>query len=110
MYIPFQRNFLDGYSAYEVANYSGVIVHMERAVKNYWEAEQECRALCEGKYENREFMDLYEAIASKWTKLTLSKFVFMNCQNCVKFVINVTWESGWKRRNSVKILRGLTHF
>ena len=40
---------------------------MERAVKNYWEAEQECRALCEGKYENREFMDLYEAIASKWT-------------------------------------------
>ncbi|XP_072046078.1 prolyl 3-hydroxylase 1-like [Amphiura filiformis] len=67
------RNFLDAYSAYEIRNYTGVIVHMESALKNYWMAEEECRAMCEGKYENREFMDLYEAIANHYASTLFCK-------------------------------------
>ena len=57
---------MEAYTAYEVGNWTGVIYHMETALSYYWLADEECRAMCEGKYENREFMDLYEAMASKF--------------------------------------------
>ena len=61
-----------GYGAYQAGDFPVVIHNMEESLKEYWKADDECRALCEGKYENREFMDLYEAISSKYNECLFS--------------------------------------
>ncbi|KAJ8048896.1 Prolyl 3-hydroxylase 2 [Holothuria leucospilota] len=61
-----QKYYLEGNSAHEVSNYTGVIEHFEEALKFYWWAYDECRALCEGQYDSREFLDLYESIAGHY--------------------------------------------
>ncbi|XP_030848736.1 prolyl 3-hydroxylase 1 isoform X3 [Strongylocentrotus purpuratus] len=57
------KYFLEGYEAHHNEKWHDVIKSMELALTEYWKADTQCRALCEGKYDNREFMDLYEAIA-----------------------------------------------
>ncbi|XP_041466339.1 prolyl 3-hydroxylase 1-like [Lytechinus variegatus] len=57
------KYFLEGYQAHHDEKWHEVIKNMELALTEYWKADTQCRALCEGKYDNREFMDLYEAIA-----------------------------------------------
>ncbi|XP_063956983.1 cartilage-associated protein-like [Lytechinus pictus] len=60
---PHHKYFLEGYQAHHDEKWHEVIKNMELALTEYWKADTQCRALCEGKYDNREFMDLYEAIA-----------------------------------------------
>ncbi|XP_071505938.1 prolyl 3-hydroxylase 1-like [Diadema antillarum] len=68
-----QKHFLDAYQAHQDESWSKVISEMELALVEYWKADAQCRALCEGKYDNREFMDLYEAIANHYASTLYCK-------------------------------------
>ncbi|XP_071955524.1 prolyl 3-hydroxylase 1-like isoform X2 [Antedon mediterranea] len=61
-----QAHFRKGLDYYQAQNWTGVIYEMEESLKAYWVADLECRALCEGKYDDRDFLDLYEAISNHY--------------------------------------------
>ncbi|XP_033118540.1 prolyl 3-hydroxylase 1-like isoform X2 [Anneissia japonica] len=63
---PHQAHFRRGLKYYRTQNWTGVIYEMEEALSAYWIADLECRALCEGKYDDRDFLDLYEAISNHY--------------------------------------------
>ncbi|XP_022097822.1 prolyl 3-hydroxylase 2-like [Acanthaster planci] len=70
---PHHKYFMEGYKAYERGDFAAVIENIHKALEHYWKVDEECRALCEGKYENREFMDLYEAISNHFASVLYCK-------------------------------------
>ncbi|XP_038053133.1 cartilage-associated protein-like [Patiria miniata] len=70
---PHHKYFMEGYKAYEKGDFAGVIENMKKALEYYWKVDEECRALCEGRYENREFMDLYEAMSNHYASVLYCK-------------------------------------
>ncbi|KAM8954335.1 prolyl 3-hydroxylase 2 isoform 2-T2 [Pelodytes ibericus] len=69
------ENYYAGMKLYDSGQYKLAIEHFEEALKGYYEADVECRALCSGpqKFDEYEYVDysasLYEAIADHYIQI-----------------------------------------
>ncbi|XP_028925675.1 prolyl 3-hydroxylase 2 isoform X4 [Ornithorhynchus anatinus] len=72
---PHLENYSAGVKHYEAGNFELAIESFEKALKEYFTADMECRALCEGpqRFEEYEYLEykasLYEAIADHYMQI-----------------------------------------
>lgn len=80
--VSLQENYNAGVKHYENDDFEPAIKHFEKALREYFKEDMECRALCEGpqRFEEYEYLEykagLYEAIAGKLI-LLFCLFIFM---------------------------------
>uniref|UniRef100_A0A6J0UUQ0 procollagen-proline 3-dioxygenase n=1 Tax=Pogona vitticeps TaxID=103695 RepID=A0A6J0UUQ0_9SAUR len=76
---PHMEEFRLGVSYYTEEDPQAAIVHLEKALEDYWAADAECRALCEGAYDYDGYnyldytADLYQAIVDHYTQVLSCK-------------------------------------
>ncbi|XP_055329429.1 cartilage-associated protein-like [Paramacrobiotus metropolitanus] len=64
----YQEEFLKGIEAHDSKDHQGVVEHMEKALEAYLEAEADCRAMCEGPFDQDGMLsDKYIALANHMT-------------------------------------------
>lgn len=69
--VSLQESYNAGVKHYEADDFEAAIKHFEQALREYYNEDMECRALCEGpqRFEEYEYLGykggLYEAIAGK---------------------------------------------
>lgn len=67
----FQAEFLEGKRLYSADDFSSSVGHFEAALKEFFPADAECRALCEGAYDYDGYnymeynADLFQSITGK---------------------------------------------
>jgi hypothetical protein len=66
--------YIHGSEAYQQEDYKSVINYIEESLEDYLRSEEECRAYCEGPFDQGWFPDFVSSIASK------SPFVYTNNQ------------------------------
>ena len=57
--------YIHGADAYEKKDWNGVVQNMEESLASYLQAEDDCRALCEGPFDQGLYPDFIPSIASK---------------------------------------------
>ncbi|KAJ7306473.1 hypothetical protein JRQ81_009827 [Phrynocephalus forsythii] len=72
---PHMEEFRLGVSYYTEEDSQEAVVHLEKALEEYWAADTQCRALCEGAYDYEGYnyleytADLYQAIVDHYTQV-----------------------------------------
>lgn len=66
--------YIHGSEAYQHEDYKSVINYIEESLEDYLRGEEECRAYCEGPFDQGWFPDFVSSIASKFS------FVYTNNQ------------------------------
>lgn len=72
---PHQRAFSAGVRLYDRGNYEGAVLLFEEALEEYYRADEECRALCQGpqRFDNHDHLlyrySLYELISDHFTQV-----------------------------------------
>lgn len=61
----FANSYIDGLLAYEAENWQSVIDNMEKSLLQYIYDENECRAFCEGEFDQGWHADFITSTASK---------------------------------------------
>lgn len=86
--VSLQESYNAGVKHYEADDFEAAIKYFEQALREYYNEDVKCRALCEGpqRFEEYEYLGykggLYEAIAGKaWL---CSLFTLKCCGKCVK--------------------------
>ncbi|KAI5622959.1 prolyl 3-hydroxylase 1 [Silurus asotus] len=84
---PHMDEFLEGKRLYSADDFPSSIGHFEKALEEYFDADAECRALCEGEYDYDGYnymeysADLFQSITGK--RRTDHYLYVLNCkQNC----------------------------
>lgn len=87
----YQAEFLEGKRLYSADDFSSCIGHFERALEEFFGADAECRALCEGEYDYDGYnymeysADLFQSITGERRRVVF----YQNLCVCVCVVLRV---------------------
>lgn len=84
----FQELYLMGNEAYNKKNYHEVVHYFEAALEEYYEAEEHCRLLCEGPFDQNGFPDFIMSIANHFAYVLKCK---QRCADKLSFMYGETY-------------------
>lgn len=111
--VSLQESYNAGVKHYEADDFEAAIKYFEQALREYYNEDMECRALCEGpqRFEEYEYLGykggLYEAIAGKACFCSLFAYSKMLWLLCKQYSDNIVLNS--KDCNMLTILVCLFH-